>query len=124
MARLCDVMEKKLLLAKKIRAAYKKGDRSALRALAKGDVTECIRRVDAFYDSFRAQWYAVNKTYGFEVQDARLGGLSRRLLSCRERLIDYADGNIAEIAELEEETLPMDDTYVTSWAEMISANWT
>ena len=124
MGRLCDVMEKKLLLAKKIREAYKKGDKASLRALAEGDVTECIRRVDAFYESFRTQWYAVNKTYGFEVQDARLGGLSRRLLSCRERLIDYADGNIAEIAELCEEILPMDDTYITSWAEMISANWT
>lgn len=124
MARLCDVMEKKLLLAKKIRAAYEKDDRSALRALAENDIAECIRRTDAFYESFRAQWYAVNKTYGFEVQDARLGGLSRRLASCRDRLLDYADGKIPEIAELCEEILPMDDTYITSWAEMISENWT
>jgi len=124
MARLCDVLEKKLLLAKKIRAAYKAGDKAALLALAEVDVTECILRTDAFYESFRAQWYAVNKTYGFEIQDARLGGLSRRLENCRERLIAYAKGEIAEIAELEEEILPMDDTYITSWAEMISANWT
>ena len=122
MARLCDVMEKKLLLAKKIRESYSAGDKAALRALAEGDVAECIRLTDAFYESFRAQWYAVNKTYGFEVQDARLGGLCRRLSSCRERLLAYADGEIDEIAELCEDVLPMDDTYVTSWAEMISAN--
>jgi hypothetical protein len=122
MARLCDVLEKKLLLAKKIRVAYAHGDKAELLALANGDVTECIRRTDAFYESFRAQWYAVNKTYGFEVQDARLGGLSRRLASCRDRLISYASGEIDEIAELCEEILPMDDTYIPSWAEMISAN--
>ena len=124
MGRLCDVMEKKLLLAKKIREAYKADDKAALRALADGDVAECIRLTDAFYESFRAQWYAVNKTYGFEVQDARLGGLSRRLTSCRERLIAYCGGEIGEIAELAEDILPMDDTYITSWAEMISSNWT
>jgi len=122
MARLCDVMEKKLLLAKKIRKAYAEGDKAELRALAEGAVTDCIRLTDAFYESFRAQWYAVNKTYGFEVQDARLGGLSRRLASCRERLLAYADGEISEIAELEEGILPMRDTYITSWAEMITSN--
>ena len=122
MGRLCDVMEKKLLLAKKIREAYTAGDKASLRALAEGDVSDCIRLTDAFYESFRAQWYAVNKTYGFEVQDARLGGLSRRLSSCRERLLDYSSGKIDEISELCEDILPMDDTYVTSWAEMISAN--
>ncbi len=124
MARLCDVMEKKLLLAKKTREAYSAGDKAALLSLAERDYSECIKRLDAFYESFRAQWYAVNKTYGFEVQDARLGGLTRRLASCRERLIAYTNGDIHKIAELEEEILPMDDTYITSWAEMISANWT
>ena len=123
MARLCEVLEKKLLLAKKTRALYAAGDKAALRMLAENDFAECIRLADRFYESFRAQWYTVNKTYGFEVQDAHLGGLSRRLESCRERLLAYADGKISEIAELEEGILPMDDTFITSWAEMISANW-
>ncbi|MBQ8404622.1 MAG: beta-N-acetylhexosaminidase [Clostridia bacterium] len=124
MACLCDVMEKKLLLAKKTRALYAAGDKAALRALAEGDYAECIRRADVFYEAFRAQWYSINKTYGFEIHDARLGGLSRRLASCRERLLAYASGETTKIAELEEPILPMDDTYITSWAEMISANWT
>ncbi len=124
MARLCEVLEKKLLLAKKTRALYASSDKAALRALAEGDYTECIRLADRFYESFRAQWYTVNKTYGFEIHDARLGGLSRRLASCRERLLAYAGGEIREIAELEEPVLHMDDTFITSWAEMISANWT
>ncbi len=122
MARLCDALSVKLLLAKKTRNAYKSGNKEELRALAENDYTLCIKFIDEFYLSFRKQWYAINKTYGFEIQDARLGGLVRRLENCRERLISYTNGEISEIAELEEEILPMDDTYITSWAEMISAN--
>jgi hypothetical protein len=119
---LCDVLSKKLLLAKKTRSLYEKGDKQGLLSLAQGEYTECIRLVDVFHKAFRRQWYAINKTYGFEIHDARLGGLTYRLESCKERLIDYANGEIAEIEELREPLLPYKDTYVTSWREMISAN--
>ena len=122
MACLSDVLSYKLLLAKKTRACYEMGDKEGLRALAEQDYTECITRLDAFYKAFRQQWYAINKTYGFEIHDARLGGLSRRLENCKERLLSYVNGEIAEIAELEEKLLPMKDTYIPSWAEMISSN--
>lgn len=119
---LCDVLEKKLLLAKKTRALYEKGDREGLRTLAQTDYNACIKLIDIFYHEFRCQWYAVNKTYGFEVQDARLGGLVRRLESCRDRILDYVDGKIEYIEELREGLLPMNDTFMTSWGEMITAN--
>ncbi len=122
MACLCDVLHKKLLLAKKTRALYEANDKEGLRALAERDYTECIVRLRAFYKAFRNQWYAINKTYGFEVHDARLGGLERRLENCKERLLAYVSGEISEIAELEEALLPMKDTYITSWAEMITSN--
>ena len=124
MACLCAVLSKKLLLAKKTRALYEAGDKEGLRALAENDYTETVILLEKFYQSFRRQWYQINKTFGFEVQDARLGGLKCRLLSCKERLLDYADGKISAIAELEEPLLPYKDTYVTSWSEMISANIT
>ena len=119
---LCDVLSKKLLLAKKTRALYEADDKQGLLMLAESDYADCIRLVDTFHKAFRRQWYSVNKTYGFEVHDARLGGLKCRLESCKERLCDYANGVISEIAELKEPVLPYRDTYVTSWAEMISAN--
>ena len=119
---LCDVLSKKLLLAKKTRALYEADDKQGLLALAESDYADCIRLVGAFHKAFRRQWYSVNKTYGFEIHDARLGGLKCRLESCKERLCDYANGMIPEIEELKEPVLPYKDTYVTSWAEMISAN--
>ena len=124
MASLCAVLSKKLLLAKKTRALYEAGDKEGLRTLAENDYTEAVLLLEKFYHAFRRQWYQINKTFGFEVQDARLGGLKRRLESCKERLLDYANGKISEIAELEESLLPYKDTYVTSWSEMISANLT
>ncbi|MBR7161588.1 MAG: beta-N-acetylhexosaminidase [Clostridia bacterium] len=124
MARLCAVLSKKLPLAQKTRALYEAGEKEGLRTLAEDDYTEAIHLLDEFYKAFRRQWYTVNKTFGFEVQDARLGGLKRRLESCKERLIDYADRKITEIAELEEPLLPLKDTYITSWSEMISSNIT
>ena len=47
-----------------------------------------------------------DKPQGFDVQDIRLGGCLRRLESCRHRLLDYVDGKVDSIPELEGELLP------------------
>lgn len=122
LARLCDVMNKKLLLAKKTRALYSARDMAGLKNLAENDYAQCIERINRFYDAFKFQWYKINKTYGFEIQEARLGGLVLRLESCRERILDFTEGKITNIAELDEGILPMDDTYITSWSEIVSSN--
>ena len=97
------------LSPERTRALYAAGDKEALRALAEGDYAEFLSRLERFYAAFRKQWYTVNKTYGFEIQDIRLGGLMQRTKSCRERLLEYARGDISEIAELAEEALPYPD---------------
>ena len=47
-----------------------------------------------------------NKPFGWEIQDARLGGLMQRLKTCHNRLIAYLRGDLERIEELEEEILP------------------
>ncbi len=121
-AALCDCMEVKFDLGTRTRALYAAGDKGGLHALAENDYAEAICRIEAFYTALRAQWYEVNKTYGFEIQDARLGGLLQRMKSCRERLISYADGETAEIAELAEEVFPFPDGNVPDIQRIISAN--
>ena len=49
------------------------------------------------------------KPYGWEIQQIRLSGLQGRLLDCRERLIEYIQGKVENIPELEEEILPYAD---------------
>lgn len=49
--------------------------------------------------------FTENKPFGFEVQDARLGGLMQRTKGCMERLQAFADSEIKEISELGEDIL-------------------
>ena len=46
-----------------------------------------------------------NKPFGFEVQHQRLGGQLIRIGACKKRLVDYVNGKIDSIPELEEEIL-------------------
>ena len=75
--------------------------------MAKDDYAVLPGRIKAFFDSFRELWFKENKPFGFEVQEARLGGLMLRVSSCRERLEAYLAGKIDRIEELEEKILPL-----------------
>ena len=105
-AKLCDALAVKYELGVKTRKAYNAGDKDELRRLANEDYSAAIKLVDAFAKAFEKQWFYENKTSGFDVQDIRLGGLLRRLGACKRRLIEYADGKIDRIEELEGDVLP------------------
>lgn len=111
-AKLCDVLAVKYDLGVKTRAAYKAGDKAELARLAREEYTEVSRRLLKFAAAFEKQWFAENKSAGFEVQDLRLGGLLRRTDSCRRRLLDYANGRIDRIGELECELLPIEQEHI------------
>ena len=124
MACLCDVLTVKFNLGNRTRALYAAGDKEGLRALAENDYTNTIALLEKFYEAYRKQWYSFNKTYGFEIQDSRLGGLERRLKNCKEQLIAYANGEINMIEELEEEIIPIKDGNYPYWNLIVSANIT
>ncbi|MBE6592545.1 MAG: beta-N-acetylhexosaminidase [Ruminococcaceae bacterium] len=105
-AKLCDALAVKYELGVKTRKAYNAGDKDELRRLANEDYSAAIKLVDAFAKAFEKQWFYENKTSGFDVQDIRLGGLLRRLGACKRRLLEYADGKIDRIEELEGDVLP------------------
>lgn len=102
---LADVMTIKYELGIKTHNAYKSGDKAALKALVKSGYVPLLKKLDAFYDAFRAQWERENKPNGFEIQDYRIGGLRRHIERCADRLMRYADGKDANIPELEEPML-------------------
>ena len=106
--KLCLVLSDKFDLGIKTRAAYKAfkaGDRKELENLIA--VYEALpEKVEAFYLAFRKQWFYENKGCGFEVHDARIGGLILRIKDCTVRLKELLDGKIDTIDELELEILP------------------
>lgn len=118
---LCRVLEIKQNICSRTREACLKKDPELLKALL-SDYKTMIRRTEEFHALFRTQWMTENKPHGFEVQDARIGGLIQRMKSCRDRLSDFADGKIDSIPELEEKIIPIYDTLSVrnNWASSIT----
>lgn len=105
LAALSSVLAIKKDLGVRSRKLYKARDKEGLKQLVE-DYQECISRVEIFYQKFKNLWMKENKPFGFEVHEIRIGGLLLRLKSCRQRIIDFCNGKIHSIDELEETLLP------------------
>lgn len=123
-AKLSAVLKNKYDIGIKTRKAYKAGDKAELLRLANEEYVEISKALTAFAKSFERQWMLENKPYGFEVQDARIGGLMKRTDSCRRRLIDYANGKIDRIPELEEEILSFIEDNKSVYNNLYKNNFT
>lgn len=128
LAALCRVLEIKAELGVRTHEVYLSKDVDALRALI-GDYRELSRRLERFHAAFQDQWFMENKPHGFDVQDIRLGGLMRRVASCRARLEALLDGRIDRIEELEERQLDYCEgrgakqpPVFDNWKEIVTAN--
>ncbi len=110
MSALCRVLEIKKNLGTLTRKYYAENDKESLKALTKR-YDLCIRKLKAFYNDFKTLWFKENKSFGWEIQDARLGGLMLRLQSCKDIINDYVDGRLSNIDELDEPQLPFKKNY-------------
>lgn len=104
--RLARLLDKKLYLTINIKNAYRSGDKQELQRLMDEVIPEVYDLLDDFIDAFRFQWHWVNKPFGFEVQDIRLGGLKQRLATAAERIRQYLDEEVDYLEELEQPDLP------------------
>jgi hypothetical protein len=105
LAALCDVLSIKAELGVTTRAAYKSGDKAELVRLAKEDYALLDKKIQALHKAFSKQWHTDNKPSGFEIHDGRLGALRQRVLSCKARLLEYGEGKLDKLEELEAEIL-------------------
>ncbi len=101
---LCKILAIKANMGIRIRKAYKENNKEELKVIIK-DLKTVSKLLKKFFVAFRNQWMKENKPYGFDVQNARLGGLMQRVEHCTETLQDYVDGKLDRILELEEEIL-------------------
>ena len=110
--KMAAVFATKYELGVKTREAYKAGNKEELLRLAKEDYTRLYKQLWEFRPAFRKQWYTENKTFGFDCQEIRVGGVITRVDSCKRRLLDFCAGKIDKIEELEVDLLPLHtDTY-------------
>ena len=119
---LCELVAVKADLGLLTRKGYQAGDKEKLAELI-GSYKTSEKLLEVFYRQFKDLWFRENKPPGWEVQDARLGGLMCRIRSCRERLSDYVDGKISEIPELEETILPFgEDLFRDNYSRIITTS--
>ena len=127
---LAEVLAIKANLGTRTRQAYHAKDKAALAAVI-ADYEALDAKISAFYEAYKTQWYKENKGIGFEVQDARIGGLKQRVLHCKEMLMNYESGVIDRIDELEEELLDFEGNgkcfqkkhlVFKPWDQIITAN--
>ncbi len=102
---LCDLLSVKASLGLKLKEAYDKKDNKALKDLKDTVIPSCITKLDKFISDFEKQWHIENKSFGFEVELLRLGGLKERLMFVIRQLDRYLNGDIKLINELEENRL-------------------
>lgn len=128
MYNLSNVLAIKADLGQKTRNAYASKDKEALGDLLE-NYDELVVRLESFYQSHRNRWMKENKAQGFDIQDIRLGGLSRRVKDCRQTIEDYANGRITQIEELEEPLLDFcgngssfenKPIYINNWKKNVS----
>lgn len=122
-SKLCNVLEIKSEIGIRTRYVYKNGSTEDFDALI-NDYKIMIDRTQEFYDAFRKQWFTENKANGFEVHDIRIGGLIMRMKNCYDRLIDFQNGTINSIPELEEQPISLiqKKELVWKWSGIVSAN--
>lgn len=120
--KLCDILSIKYSLGIETRRVYQLKNKNELKKLIK-KYTQLIGKINLFYELFKNQWYTENKTFGFEVQDIRIGGLIKRLENCKSRLTELEKGKINSIAELEEKQLDYDENESFTKKPVVLNRW-
>ncbi|MFE6798236.1 family 20 glycosylhydrolase [Paenibacillus chitinolyticus] len=103
--KLAGVLKRKSEIGIELKRAYDAGDKDTLTRIAKDVLPEIAEAVRALRAAHRTQWLSMFKPFGWEVIDIRYGGVLSRLDTASVRLLDYAEGRIGRIEELEQERL-------------------
>lgn len=103
-AALCELLSVKYDLGKRARDAYKANNKQELENLIH-EFERASELLEIFYQKFKTLWMNENKSFGFEVQDIRLGGLMLRIRSAKDKIASYVNGEIDSIEEYEVELL-------------------
>ena len=102
----------------RLKAAYSKNDKDALKLLA-DECTVISDKTRAFRKSFKKMWFECYKAFGWEAQDIMLGALIQRADTTKWRITEYLDGRVQQIDELMERSL---DSASIFFKQSISGN--
>lgn len=104
-AQLAETLAIKWDLPLKIWQAYHEDNKEALAVIAQNDLPALEIALDALCEARRRVWLAEANPQGFEIIEHRFGGMMMRAKSTAMRLMDYVNGIVEVIPELEEPRL-------------------
>jgi hypothetical protein len=73
--------------------AYQLGHRQELYELTEGRLVDLQVAVDQLWKYHRSLWHKSNKPFGWEVVEMRYGGLRTRLMTMRDRILEYIEAS-------------------------------
>ncbi|GGG07266.1 beta-N-acetylhexosaminidase [Paenibacillus aceti] len=103
--KLSGVLKQKSEIGIQLKQAYDADDKDALRQIATQVIPAVSSSVQELRRAHRSQWMRIYKPFGWEVIDIRYGGVISRLDTASARLLDYIEGRLERIEELEQERL-------------------
>ncbi|HIW34128.1 MAG TPA: beta-N-acetylhexosaminidase [Candidatus Paenibacillus intestinavium] len=103
--KLSGVLKLKSEIGIELKRAYDTHDHKTLQRIATEVLPAIAEAVRELRNAHRSQWLRMFKPFGWEVLDIRYGGVMNRLDTAMVRLLDYTEGRIQRIEELEEERL-------------------
>ena len=110
-AQLNQILSSKVDVGRRIREAYKAGDKVRLQQIAREELPKLRSEIETFHKLFSHQWLKENRVFGLDTVDIRMGGLLQRIKRAESRIEAYLAGQIDRIDELEVEILPFNDFY-------------
>ena len=126
-AQIARVLYFKCLWREKAPEAVRNRDYETARQLV-GVAEENIQALQRLSRMWRQVWDQMNKPFGYEVIDGRLGWLINRFTSARDKMLSFSLGAIPDIEELSEPKLPFlirDGVYYENryWKNIISLSY-
>ncbi|RXZ82056.1 beta-N-acetylhexosaminidase [Paenibacillaceae bacterium] len=103
--KLSAVLKQKSEIGLVLKQVYDAGDTEKLEEIATTQLPAIAAAVHELRAAHRTQWLRMFKPFGWEVIDIRYGGVVNRLDTASVRIIDYVQGRIGRIEELEQERL-------------------
>ncbi len=117
-----EALKIKADLGKKLRCAYKSGDKHGLKEIKEKDLARLLTCGREIHSMRKKLWYAHSKPFGFEILDIRYAGFCARAETAAERINSYLSGEIEVIDELEQERLPYSRCEI-DWGEKYGRCW-
>ncbi|KAF9956592.1 hypothetical protein BGZ72_002645 [Mortierella alpina] len=87
------VLSLKCHLHSRMALAYQFGRRQELYELTEGRLVDLQVAVDQLWKYHRSMWHKSNKPFGWEVVEMRYGGLRTRLVTMRDRILEYIEAS-------------------------------